>query len=198
MHACDLRQIGAPAYLESCAGGSNLLSGPTEEHDAEPTTTENTETGSGRAGFALMYLDPEHAYTLLPRVDPGRERSGRAVGLRDGAVLALIAAGLTGVEIAALRASAITSTGRHVVVAVQRHRATWTVTLPTDLGARLIAWLTEARLWGEPEPVFRGCRGPLTATGIRKVLESYRNPQGRRRRFPVPGKRPSAVVPKGT
>ena len=135
-----------------------------------------------------MRLDPEHAYTLLPRVDPGRERSGRAVGLRDGALLALVAAGLSSVEIAALQASAITSTGRHVVVAVHRHRATWAVTLPTDLGARLIAWLTEARLWGESEPVFRGCRGPLTATGICKILESYRNP--RSRRSPSRRKRP--------
>lgn len=64
-----------------------------------------------------MRLDPEEAHTLLPRVDPGRVRSGRAVGLRDGAVLALVAAGLTAVEIAALRATAITMANRQVVVA---------------------------------------------------------------------------------
>jgi len=120
-----------------------------------------------------MRLRPEQARALLPGVDPGRLRSGRPVGLRDGALLALAAAGLSCVEIAALRASAVTMAGGHVVVAIHRHGITWSAALPTDLGARLLAWLTECRLWAEAEPVFRGARGPLTPIGVRKVLDRY-------------------------
>ena len=129
-----------------------------------------------------MRLDPEQAHALLPRVDPGRVRSGRAVGLRDGAVLALVAAGLTAVEIAAIRATAITMANRQAVVSVRRHGISWSIVLPDDLGGRLLAWLTEARIWGLPEPVFQGCRGPLTSMGIWKILDRYRDPQRRRRR----------------
>lgn len=130
-----------------------------------------------------MRLDPGLARTLLPRVDPGRVRSGRAVGLRDGAVLALVATGLTAAEIAALRATAITMANRQAVVAIHRDGISWFIVLPDDLGGRLLAWLTEARIWGLPEPVFQGCRGPLTPMGIWKILERYRNPrEGRSRR----------------
>jgi len=95
--------------------------------------------------------------------------------LRDGALLALVAAGLSAVEISTLRASAVTMTSGKFLVTVRRHGLTWFVVLPTDFGARLIAWLTECRLWAVPEPVFRGSRGPLTSMGICKVLERYRN-----------------------
>lgn len=124
-----------------------------------------------------MRLDPGLARTLLPRVDPGRVRSGRAVGLRDGAVLALVAIGLTAAEIAALRATAITTANRQAVVSIRRDGISWSIVLPDDLGGRLLAWLTEARIWGLPEPVFHGCRGPLTPMGIWKILDRYRNPQ---------------------
>ncbi len=124
-----------------------------------------------------MRLQPEQAHALLPKIDPGRVRSGIAVGLRDGALMALVAAGLSTSEITALRASAITLSGGQILIAVHRQRTTWTAALPTDLGARLLAWLSESRLWSEPEPVFRGPRGPLTPIGIRKVLERYRNGQ---------------------
>lgn len=122
-----------------------------------------------------MRLDPKHAHELLSRIDPGRVRSGQAIGLRDGALLALVAAGLSAVEIAALRASAITMTSGKLLVAVRRNGLTWFVVLPTDLGARLLAWLSESRLWAVPEPVFRGCRGALTPIGICKVLDRYRS-----------------------
>jgi hypothetical protein len=132
-----------------------------------------------------MRLDPEHAHELLSRVDPGRVRSGKAVGLRDGALLALVAAGLSAVEIAAIRASAVTMTDGKLVIAVRRHGVIWSAALPTDLGARLLAWLSECRLWGVPDPVFRGRRGSMTPIGICKVLERYRNRQSVtvRRRF---------------
>jgi hypothetical protein len=115
-----------------------------------------------------MRLDPEHARKLLPRVDPGWLRAGRAEGLRDGALIALVAAGLTAVEIAALRATAVTMTDGKVLVAIRRHGFTRSATLPTDLGARLLAWLSESGLWVKPEPIFPGPRGPLTPTGICK------------------------------
>jgi hypothetical protein len=88
-----------------------------------------------------MRFDPEHAHDLLSHVDPGRVRSGRAVGLRDGALLALVAAGLSAVEIATLRASAINMVGGKLIIEVRRHGILWSATLPTDIGARLLAWL---------------------------------------------------------
>ena len=125
-----------------------------------------------------MHFDKEHARALLQRVDPGRVRSGEAVGLRDGAVLALIAAGWSANEIAALRASDIQMQGRHMTISVQPYEdVTWITVLPAELGARLLAWLTEAKIWGLPAPVFRGCRGPLTAMGIFKVFERHRDAQ---------------------
>lgn len=132
-----------------------------------------------------MRLYPEQAKALLPRVDPDRMRWGWPVGLRDGALLALVAAGLNAVEIAALRASDISMAGGRVVVAVQRNGASWPLPLAMDLGARILAWLSEHRLWGTSELVFPGARGPLTPIGVRKVLSRY----GRRR---TP-KRPASV-----
>jgi len=116
------------------------------------------------------------AYKLLSRVDPGRLFGGRAVGLRDGAILALIAAGLTLVEISNLRATAIKMIDGQVQVSIQRQGITWSATLPTALGARLLAWISECRLWGEAEPVFAGRRGgPLTLGGVGRVLHRYRH-----------------------
>jgi hypothetical protein len=96
------------------------------------------------------------------------------VGLRDGAVLALIAAGFTAIEIAALRASDVRREGRNAVIDVERNGMNWLVSLSQGLGARLLAWLTEAQIWGLPEPLFKGCRGPLTPMGVFKVFERYR------------------------
>ena len=124
------------------------------------------------------------AYQLLPRVDPGRLLAGRAVGLRDGALLALIAAGLTSVEISNLQATAIKMIDGQVQVSIQRQGITWCAMLPTALGARLLAWISECRLWGEAEPVFTGRRGgPLTLGGVGRVLRRYRHrpPPARKR-----------------
>jgi len=116
------------------------------------------------------------AYQLLPRVDPGRLLAGRAVGLRDGALLALLAAGLTSVEISTLRASAVTMNDGQVQIAIQRQGITWSAALPTALGARLLAWLSESRLWGEEVPLFTSRRGgPLSHSGISGVLHRYRH-----------------------
>jgi site-specific recombinase XerC len=128
-----------------------------------------------------MRLRPEEAHAVLPQVDPGRLRSGLPVGLRDGALLALVAAGLSAVEIAGLKASAVTLAGGRLVVSVRRQGVTWSAVLPIDLGARLLAWLTERRLWAMREPVFRGPQGALTPDAVRKVLERYTKAPRRRR-----------------
>lgn len=122
-----------------------------------------------------MRFHPEDARAVLPHVDPGRVRAGHAIGLRDGALLALIAAGLTSVEIAALRASAVSMIEGQVHVATQRRGLTWKAALPTELGSWLLAWLSERRLWGEAVLVFTGRRGgPFSLVGISRVLHRYR------------------------
>ena len=143
-----------------------------------------------------MRIEPEEAHRLLPRVDPGRVRSGQAVGLRDGAVLALLAAGLKVAEISALRAKSIKMVGGRAVVEIEHEVSTWSRVLPTDMAARVVVWLTEAEIWGRDEPVFHGCRGPLTAMGIFKIVERYRNPKPARQRARKPqATRPAAQLP---
>ena len=123
------------------------------------------------------------AYRLLPRVDPGRLLAGRAVGLRDGALLSLVAAGLTSVEISNLRATAIKMIDGQVQVSIQRQGIIWSATLPTALGARVLAWISECRLWGEAEPVFTGRRGGQISLGcVGRVIHRYRHhPPARKR-----------------
>ena len=128
-----------------------------------------------------MRLSPEQARAILPQVDPGRVRSGRPLGLRDGALLALVAAGLSSEEIADLKASAITMAGGRLVISIRRHGVIWSVILSASLGVRLLAWLSERRLWAVPEPVFQGIQGPLTSIGVRQVLGRYRKALRRRR-----------------
>ena len=117
---------------------------------------------------------PEQARAILSWVDPARQRSGCPVGLRDGALVALLAAGFTAREISLLRASAITMNRGKLLVTVHRHGITWYADLPADLGGRLLVWLTERHLWANPAPVFSGHNGPLTPAGIHQVLHRYR------------------------
>jgi len=118
---------------------------------------------------------PEQAQNLLTRVDPARHRRGLPVGLRDGALLALLAAGLSPNEISRLRASAVKmARGRKLLVAVRRHGVIWYALLPADLGGRLLVWLIERRLWSERAPVFTGPRGPLSPKSVHAILDRYR------------------------
>lgn len=119
-------------------------------------------------------IRPEQARAILSWVDPARQRSGWPVGLRDGALVALLAAGFTAREISRLRASAITMNRGKLLVTVHRHGVTWYAAMPVDLGGRVLVWLTERRLWADPAPVFAGTRGPLTQAGIHQVLHRYR------------------------
>jgi len=121
-----------------------------------------------------MPLNPERAREVLPLVDPGRLRWGWPVGLRDGALLALVAAGLTTEELVALQATAITMDRGTLRVDLPRHGQAWSVNLTVDLASRLLAWLTERRIWATAETVFTGIQGPLTPMGIHQVLHRYR------------------------
>jgi integrase len=127
-----------------------------------------------------MPIRPERARAVLSRVDSTRLRSGMPVGLRDGALLALVAAGLSAAEICGLHASSITMDRGNLLVSVRRHGVTWTAVLPIDLGARLLAWLTERRLWANPTPVFTGPQGKLSPMAIHQVLHRYRRRKGAR------------------
>lgn len=115
---------------------------------------------------------------ILSKVDPARQRSGWPVGLRDGALLSLVAAGLSAEEIAELHASSITMDRGNLLVEIRRHGMIWRVVLPMDLGARLLAWLTERRLWAVPAPVITGPQGPLSPMAIHQVLYRYRQQIG--------------------
>jgi integrase len=128
-----------------------------------------------------MPICPERARAVLSWVDPARLRSGWPVGLRDGALLALAATGLSSEEICGLHASSITMDRGHLLVTVRRHGVTWRAELPIDLGARLLAWLTERRLWADPAPVFTGPQGPLSPTAIHQILFRYRRQRRARR-----------------
>ncbi|HYN22257.1 MAG TPA: hypothetical protein VE078_14955 [Thermoanaerobaculia bacterium] len=124
----------------------------------------------------------ERVHEILSHVDPGRMRSGWPVGLRDGAVLALLAAGLTPGEVSRLRASALQMVrGKNLVVAVRRQGVTWYAALPADLGGRVLVWLTECRLWSEPVPVFTGPRGSISPASIYTILKRYRRQRKGRR-----------------
>jgi site-specific recombinase XerD len=129
-----------------------------------------------------MPIRPEQARALLPRVDPGRQRSdGWPVGLRDGALLALLAVGLTSAELATLRASSISMARGKVLVGVKRHSTNWFTILPPDLGGHLLAWLSERRVWATPEPVFTSPQGPLSVEGIYTIVKRYRHKRSARK-----------------
>ena len=106
-------------------------------------------------------------------------RWGWPVGLRDGALLALIAAGLTTEELVELKAAAITMERGRLRIALRRYGVAWYAVLPADLGGRVLAWLNERRLWATPEPVFTGLQaleiqGPLSPLSINQILHRYR------------------------
>jgi integrase len=128
-----------------------------------------------------MFLPPEQARALLHRVNPARLRRGWPVGLRDGALLALIASGLTAAEVSRLRASAVTIARGRLFVKIQRQRFPMLIPMPVELGDRLLAWLTASRLWATPEPVLTGPSGPLSLEGIYMILRRYRRERKTRR-----------------
>jgi DNA-binding transcriptional ArsR family regulator len=130
-----------------------------------------------------MHPRPEEALAVLTRLDADRRRgSARPLSVRDGALLALAAIGLTSSEIAALSAAAVTMAAGRVVVTVQRRGGPWSRVLRPDLARRLVDWLTENRLWAEAERIFSSDKGALTSGAIRKVLARHIRPDRSRRR----------------
>jgi len=125
---------------------------------------------------------PERARLLLPRVDPARLCLGWPIGLRDSALLALLTTDLTVAEIAALPADAITVDRGALRVTVQRGPDAWSLPLRPSAAARVLAWLTERRIWGTGQPVFTGIRGPMTSNAIHQILYRYQHPPATRRR----------------
>jgi site-specific recombinase XerC len=121
------------------------------------------------------------ARELMYHVDPGRMRCGRPLGLRDGAILALVAEGLTIGEIAALKATSVRLAGGRVVIDVPERDGTRAVTFRVDLGARVIAWLNDRHLWDTDAPVFTSYRGPMTSRSVTAVLARHRRRKRARR-----------------
>jgi hypothetical protein len=109
-------------------------------------------------------------------VDPGRIRGDVAVGLRDGALFALLAAGLTFTEASAMtfRAFSIHSVTGCVRLTVDRGGWTCTRLLDGELSARLLAWVADARGWNTDLPVFQGLgAGDAGRRALSKIVERY-------------------------
>jgi site-specific recombinase XerD len=118
---------------------------------------------------------PKQARALLFLVNPGRRWAGWPAGLRDGAVLALFAAGLSAEEISQLRASNITIGHGRLQVSILRHDEDWSVRLSPTLSGRLLEWLTDRRLWATNELVIEGPEGPLNNEEVHQILFRYRH-----------------------
>ncbi len=102
---------------------------------------------------------------------------GVAVGLRDGAVLALLSAGLTPQEVAHVQGRQLLeeSAGKVQVVVVRGAYQRAVVLDPTQ-SARLIAWVAEAEVWGRNRAVFG-----LTRQGINRIITRYCKRKGAKR-----------------
>jgi hypothetical protein len=126
-------------------------------------------------------IHPQEALTLLPRVDPARLRYGWPIGLRDGAVLTLLGAGLTLDEILLLRAADIVSDRGQLQVRIRRLGFPYAITLHSIYGGRVLAWLSDRRLWASPDLLCTCIQGPLTGEAVRQILYRYRHEPERRR-----------------
>lgn len=123
-------------------------------------------------------LSPEWYLRALAAVEVGRVRAGLAVGLRDRAVLALLANGVRPGEIALLSCREIEvqeSSGR-LTISRPADEAGWHRVKVLDVSgsAQLLAWLAEVRTWGEDVPVFGG----LSVVAIYGVVERIRREIG--------------------
>lgn len=130
---------------------------------------------------------PEELLHAARRIDPGRVRGGLAVGLRDAALLALVASGVRAGLIASLQATQI---GVHrdgrLEITTPADSEGWErrKVLSPVASSLLLAWLAEARAWAQPVPVFytidrAGEQRPLTVKAVHGVLERVR--RGRKR-----------------
>lgn len=112
-------------------------------------------------------------------IDLGRERGGISLGLRDGALFALLAAGLGFTDIASLKCDAIRqdSSGR---LRIRAQKGPWecTLLLGEAESARVLAWIMELRAWGTGLALFGPSR-PRLQRIVKRYLE--RAAEGRRR-----------------
>jgi hypothetical protein len=116
------------------------------------------------------------AAEALPCVDLGRVRGRLAVGLRDGALLALLARGLTCAETALLLCDQVTLVERTGQARLTTRRPPWRCELLLNpvQSAFLVAWLSEIRGYGEPRPLFfDDANRPLTRGGVNAILLRY-------------------------
>jgi hypothetical protein len=121
-----------------------------------------------------MHIRTEQARDMLRRIDLARVRHGRPLGQRDSALLALVAAGFSGAEIAALRGSAVLVITGRVMITLPRHNRTLLAPVPGDLGVRLVAWLNSRKLWNTDLHVFTAfANKPFTGRGIAAVLHRH-------------------------
>jgi site-specific recombinase XerD len=127
-------------------------------------------------------LRAQWAAAALADVDPGRVRGGFAVGLRDAALLALLAGGLTCAEAARLSCESVTfqaKTGR-VVITLMRRGWSCTRTLSFELSAHVVAWLSESRGYGERRPLLVNAhQRALSRVGLNAILARYRDRKSR-------------------
>ena len=96
------------------------------------------------------------AAEALSSIDPGRVRGRLAVGLRDAALLALLARGLTCAEVAPLLCDQVTIVERTGQARITTRRPPWRCELVLDpiQSAHLVAWLSEIRGYSERRPLF--------------------------------------------
>jgi site-specific recombinase XerD len=115
---------------------------------------------------------------LLTRIDPRRRHGGVAIGRRDRAIVALLAANLTSAEVVELTGADVAFEGQRVVVRLRSAERVATIRLDPASSAAVSAWLIEKRLYGEPTPLFNGT-GP---SGVREIVRRHQRRQARRRR----------------
>lgn len=117
------------------------------------------------------------AAEALACVDLGRVRGRLAVGLRDGALLALLARGLTCAETALLLCDQVTLVERTGQARLTTRRPPWRceLLLTPAQSAHLVAWLSDIRGYGEHRPLFfDDAHRPLTRGGVNAILLRYR------------------------
>lgn len=108
-------------------------------------------------------------------IDLCREWGGQAIGLRDGALLALLDAGVTLSEAARLPVSAIRGGGRTLIVEVRRGEWTCSRRLEDAQAARVIAWLAVIGEWGSDLPLFHDRhKRAVSRRGLSQIAERYR------------------------
>lgn len=123
---------------------------------------------------ARHYRELIGGYTAI---DLGRVWGGVAVGLRDGAVLALLSAGLTPVEVSRLEGrSLVEAGGGRVKVYLRRGAWLRDVVLDAVQSARVVAWVAESETWGRERLVFG-----LTRQAVRRVVVRYTGRKGDKR-----------------